>query len=560
MKAIVLGLDGATFDLILPGVERGELPAFARLMCEGAWGPLRSTVPADSPSAWTTFATGMNPGRHGVFGFMARQGGSYDYEIGSSGLCRAPTLWERASRHGLRVGVINVPFTYPPKPVNGFLVAGMMTPGRESPFTYPPALRGELLRAVPNYSISHGLGQTRRSDARKILVRDFATTLAARERAMRWLAGKYDPDLLICVFTVLDRLQHFLWADMDERHPDHDPSSPRRYREAIGAAYRRLDDIIARTLDGASDESLMVVLSDHGFEAVARTFYVNAWLAERGWLRLTGRRSQPGAWASRAARLARYALGFLPGAGGWREQLRARRLISEAFLNAIDWRHTRAWFGLDRGLWLNLEGRDPLGMVKPGEEYEQFRSQLIAELESLEDPETGYRIVQKAHRREALYRGGDPSRTPDLLIEPARHRDDPRSRFMLSERFVVPPSGGLFSSGFCGPVHFVGPSAPISGYHTPEGIILLWGKGIPPNTRLTGAEIGDVAPTILQAMALPGGEEMDGRPLLDFGRRDTAVAPSPVRVIHELPKTSEMTEEERRQVERQLKDLGYLDS
>jgi len=561
MRIVILGLDGATFDLILPGVERGELPGFAHLMREGAWGVLRSTVPADSPPAWTTFATGMNPGRHGVFGFMARRPRSYDYEIGSSLCCLAPTLWERASSRSWRVGVINVPFTYPPRPVAGFLVAGMMTPDLKSHFTYPRGLRDALLRAIPNYSIGHGLGRGRRGDPRAILVRDFATTITAREQAMQWLVGKYSPDLLICVFTALDRLQHFLWADMDERHPNRDPSSPPAYREAITSAYRQLDGVIARTLAAADGETLVVVLSDHGFEAVARSFFVNAWLAERGWLHLTGRRGEPGAWASGAARLARHAFGFLPGGEMLRERLRARRLISRAFVSAIDWSRTRAWFGLDRGLWLNVAGREPLGTVKSGEEYEQLRSQLIADLESLEDPETGYRVVRKVHRRETLYRGEALLRLPDLIIEPARRAEDPRGRFVLSERLELG-----------GPPRFVGPSAPLSGHHTPEGIVLLWGRGVPPDTRLMGSEIGDIAPTVVQAMGLPNGEEMDGKPLFNVGKRDTPVVPPPAGAIHELPfspdrssgpaipeEATQMSEDDRRLVEQQLKNLGYLD-
>ena len=550
MKAIVLGFDGATFDLIRPAVERGELPGFGRLMREGTWGVLRSTLPADSPSAWTSFATGVNPGRHGVYGFMARHLDSYDYEIGSSAMVRVPTLWERAGSHGLRVGIINVPFTYPPRPVNGFLAAGMMTPDLKSPFTHPPELREALLRAIPNYSISHGLGRGR-GDSREILVRNFASSIATREQAMRWLAEKYDPDVLICVFTVLDRLQHFLWADMDERHPEHDPSAPREYVEAIGAAYRQLDGIVLRALEAADDETLIVVLSDHGFEAVARTFYVNAWLVERGLLVLKGGRPEPSLWISGMARLARGALAFLPGTGGLRERLRARRLISQAFTRAIDWSRTCAWFGLDRGLWLNVEGRDPLGMVKSAGEYDRLRSQLIAELESLEDPETGNAVVRKVHRREDVHHGPELSRAPDLVIEPARNANDPRGRYVLSERL-----------GFHGPGRFVGPSAPISGYHTPEGILLVRGRGVQPGAQMTGAEIVDVAPSILGAMGVLGGREMDGREL--FGARGCEVSggerPFDKSVGPSVAKESvAMSESDRRQVEEQLKSLGYLD-
>ncbi|MCX8035639.1 MAG: alkaline phosphatase family protein [Candidatus Sumerlaeia bacterium] len=545
MKVIVLGLDGATLEQILPAVARGDLPAFARLMREGAWETLRSTLPAESPAAWTTFATGVGPGRHGIYGFMLRRAGSYEYDIGTSHHVRVPTLWDIAGANGLRVGVIHVPFTYPPRPVRGFLVAGMMAPDTRSKFTWPPDLRAALLRAVPNYRVSHGLGRSRGADPRAVLARDFSDTIAARERAMRWLDERYRPDLLICVFTVLDRLQHFLWADMDAGHPAHSPSAPPEYRAAIAAAYRQLDGVIARTLNAANSETLLVVLSDHGFQAVARTFFVNRYLVERGYLALTGERGEPAGWAHRAARMTRRLLARLPGGLVPAERLRARHLISAAFVRAIDWPRTRAWFGLDRVLWINVAGRDPAGCVRPGADYEALRAQLIAELESLRDPETGYRVAAKVHRGEEAFAGGGLSVVPDLLIEPARDTADPSGRYVLSER--------LGAAGVCG---FVGPSAPVSGYHTPEGVLFLWGKGVAAGGRLTGASIADVAPTILAAFGISPPSALDGKPLLGGKRTDAASGPQPPVAP---PADAAWTESERAAAEQQLKDLGYLD-
>lgn len=553
MKTIVIGLDGVSPDWIAAGVARGDLPALARIMREGAWGRLRSTVPPDSPSAWTSFATGVNPGRHGVFGFMARRSRDYGYEIGSSALVRSPTLWDLASRHGTRVGVVNVPFTYPPRPVNGFLVAGMMTPDLRSDFTHPPRLRAELLRAVPGYTITHGLGRSQGGDPRATLAERFAPTIDARERAMQWLAGKHDPDLLVCVFTVLDRLQHFLWADMDPRHPDHPGqaagSSSSGYGEAIRDAYARLDGVVGRVLNNASPETLVIVLSDHGFEAIARTFYVNAWLAGRGLLVLSGEAAEPSGWSHRMARLARRALARLPGCGGLRERFRARRLISDAFVRAVDWRKTRAWFGLERGLWLNVAGRELLGTVAQEMDYDRLRSELIAELESIEDPETGHRVVMKVHRREEIYSGPCVDSAPDLVIEPAHDRDDPAGRYLLSERLNVRT-----------PERFVGPSAPITGGHTPDGVLLAWGRGVEAGKTLEGAEIIDVAPTILDAMAVPGGNEMDGRRLFPDTEHRSKTPPSEPRARSEpVAPGAAMNDRERRLVEERLKNLGYID-
>jgi predicted AlkP superfamily phosphohydrolase/phosphomutase len=273
-------------------------------------------------------------------------------------------------------------------------------------------------------------------------------------------------------------------------------------------------------------------------------------LAERGYLTLTGSAGEPSRWANRAARLARRALAFLPGGRSWRERLRARRLISRAFVQAIDWSRTRAWFGLDRGLWINT-GDEPHGMVDWNRDYEPLRLQLIAELEALEDPETGRRVVRKVHCREALYRTHDFSGLPDLVIEPMRARDDPRARYLLSER--LRPHGAM---------GFVGPSSPISGYHTSSGILLLRGHGVPAGARLTDAAIIDVAPTILRAMSLPGGEEMDGTALLDFGGGATSRrsrSPGKPGGAVKSPTGPAMSEDAQRQVEDQLKSLGYLD-
>lgn len=551
MKTIVLGFDGATMNLIQPGIERGELPAFALLVEEGAWGSLRSTVPPDSPSAWASFATGMEPGGHGVFGFMSRRPGEYAYDIGSSHAVRARTFWETAGEQGCRVGVINLPFTYPPRPVNGFVVSGMLTPDLQSPFAHPPELREELLREMPDYATTHGLGRMQGVDPREVLARDYAATIGMRERAMNWLRTKYQPDIFVCVFTVLDRLQHFLWADMDPKHPAHDPGAPSEYRDAIGAAYRLLDDVLGRVLDGADDDTLVVVCSDHGFEGVARSFYPNAWLAEQGLLHLTGEPVEPTEAERREAREARKALREAEGSEHEREKYRARRLRSDAFVRAIDWPRTRAWFGLDRGLWINLKGRDPEGAVEAGNEYEELRSDLICRLKLLIDPETKSRVVQRVRRREDVYSGRHLALAPDLVVEPARKDANPATRYTVSERLPAQAESS-----------FAGSSAPISGNHTPDGILFVRGPGVSAGQRIEGARIVDLAPTILGAMGISPAEYMDARSLLvERDQERQSVRPEKPEVAQSESEgaSAAITEAERRKIEDHLKNLGYLD-
>lgn len=127
-KVMVIGLDGATFRVIDPLVARGELPGLARLMAGGTRGTLESTLPPLSPTAWASFITGKNPGKHGIFDFLRRRPGSYEFLPVNGASIRARTLWSRLSEGGVRVGVVNVPMTYPPPPVNGFIISGMDSP------------------------------------------------------------------------------------------------------------------------------------------------------------------------------------------------------------------------------------------------------------------------------------------------------------------------------------------------------------------------------------------------------------------------------------------------
>src|ERR1043166_5584682 len=148
-KVLIIGLDGATWRVLEPWARAGRLPHLAALMARGSWGPLRSTVPALTPPAWSSLITGRNPGAHGVFAFRRLAPGRYETAgLASAADLRAPTLWDIAGRAGKQVGVISVPPSYPLRPVNGFVVGCMLTPPGE-PFTYPP----ELAHEIGDYSI-----------------------------------------------------------------------------------------------------------------------------------------------------------------------------------------------------------------------------------------------------------------------------------------------------------------------------------------------------------------------------------------------------------------------
>ena len=153
MRVLVIGLDGVTFDLLGPWIEAGELPNLRRLMEQGAWGRLQTTMPPISSSSWSSFLTGVNPGKHGIFDFARRVPGTYDQELTNAARRHGRSLWRILSDAGRRVGVVNVPMTFPPEPVNGFLISGMDAPQISNAYSFPAILANDLRERFGGYRV-----------------------------------------------------------------------------------------------------------------------------------------------------------------------------------------------------------------------------------------------------------------------------------------------------------------------------------------------------------------------------------------------------------------------
>jgi predicted AlkP superfamily phosphohydrolase/phosphomutase len=238
-RVLVIGLDGATFDVMKPLVAAGRLPCIAGLMQRGVTGSLRSTLPPLTMPAWSSFITGVNPGQHGLVDFIRRQPGSYDYAPVSAADRQAESLWSMVSRQDKRVIVINVPGTYPPESVNGCLVSGMTTPSSATTFTHPPELTAELHRLTGGYRTHTGWAYSRGRVER--FVRSVYDTTEVQVQAAKHLMAQQSWDLFVYVFTGTDRLQHGLWHCLDPEHPLHLQDGPNPYRETIPRFYERVD-------------------------------------------------------------------------------------------------------------------------------------------------------------------------------------------------------------------------------------------------------------------------------------------------------------------------------
>ena len=281
-KLLVIGIDGATFDLLTPWIEAGELPRLGALIDSGVSGELLSVIPPLSPPAWTTAATGVNPGRHGIFDFLRFDPDSLIAYTETAASRRVPTLWTLLSERGHRVGVLNVPMTDPPDPVEGFHVAGLPHTDQEG-FAHPPGLETRLTRGGYLLDTMGGaLIEGREAELEEQIV----TTFRHRKRVALELGAEYpDLDLFWVVFTGTDRVQHFFWKFMDAAHPFHDPDLAPRFGDSILNLYREVDTAIGELVDQAAAQAqaskrelAVVIISDHGFFGVHRAFRPQSFL------------------------------------------------------------------------------------------------------------------------------------------------------------------------------------------------------------------------------------------------------------------------------------------
>ncbi len=516
-RVFALGLDGASFDLLLPWFNEGKLPTLARVYRTGTRAPLRSVIPYLSPQAWTSYMTGKNPGKHGVWDFIVHLPRSYEIQFANATLRRAASLWRLLSDAGKSVCVVNVPMTFPPEPVNGFLISGMEAPGVYSNFAYPHDLYGRMKSALGGYNM-HGDYWINGTPERYL--DRLHETIADQSRAVRWLLEERDWDFFQMVFGSTDRVQHHFWAQMDPCHPRHDPHGPVAQRTAIYDVYARIDEELASFLELLPDDVTVMVMSDHGAGPYHKIVYLDRWLAAQGLLHYRARAAagraalSPSRWLFDATQEAYLRLRrSLPRAAkDWlKSYLPTTRRVVESYLltSSIDWERTAAFsLGVESTrIYVNLAGRFPHGFIQPGAAYEAVIARLIEGLEALRDPDTGEKVVQRIYRPDELYSGPYLADAADLVV---LWKDD----HYITRRTYGPESGGD-AEVFIDDNLKVGEvgrlmSVPQTGTHRRFGVFVLNGPDVREGHGLEALDIVDLAPTLLHLYGLPVPEDMDG--------------------------------------------------
>lgn len=553
-RVLVVGLDGATWDLMQPLVTAGLMPTIAHLQASGAWGALRTVAPPITAPAWTSFKTGMNPGRHGVFEFMYRVKDTYTLTPVNAQRCGAKAIWDLLGEAGRRVVVVNVPMTYPPHPVNGALITGLLTPRgqnlRNVDFTYPAQLREELCQRHKGYIVHPTEVYARGQQGR--MLDELHFELEQRTTVMLDLLKQYHPDFAMVVYNGTDKIGHALWHCLDPQHPFYDAAEAAEYRPAIQEYFGAVDRTLARLLEAVDEDTHVMLMSDHGMGPIYRFLYLNNWLLESDYLHL---RSDPATGLKRAT----FHLGLTPinvydglvklGLARLRTRVDFRpreRILARFFLslNDVDWERTRAYsFGNVGQIYLNVRGREPKGIVSRGAEYEAARDEIIARLREVRDPVSNEPIMTEIYRREELYDGPYLNEAPDIVVLPRdlKIQAAGTSAFMHN-RVLGLPRGN-------------------AGGHRMDGIWLLKGRDIQPGLWLEGVRIVDLAPTLLHVLGLPVPTDMDGAvmraafvpesPLTRPERREGAAWTG-------RAEDGGYSNAEEEEISRRLADLGYV--
>jgi predicted AlkP superfamily phosphohydrolase/phosphomutase len=557
-RILVLGLDGATFDLMLPWMEQGHLPWLAKLAHSGSRSLLESTIPPITPCAWSSFMTGKNPGKHGLFDFVEPLADRKGFRFTNASSRQGETLWGYLSRQGRRVGVINVPMTYPPEPVNGYLLSGLDTPNEDSLYCHPTELREELKSQAIPYKIDvQHLGNMRTDARRDLRLNELREVESMRTKALTYLRERYPAEFTMLVYTATDQVQHHFWHYMDPRHDKFDAHGAERYRHAIRDVYVHIDRLIGSLMDRVDEQTIVIIMSDHGFGPTTNVrIRLNQALEHRGLLNFAGERGGKRAFRSLAGLADRVLRSTL--SNGTKRYLASRlpklRVWFENLDEApIDWTRTRAYtneaFRASPAVWLNST-RESSG-----------HDELVAEAErvlaELKDPGTGNPAIRRVYRTRDLYQGPLVDRAPELipswwedgfLLEQSQPGRDPSTDV---ERSKEPITGGV----------------EFAGSHRLHGVFMMAGGPARAGHVFFGARIIDVAPTVLYLMGLPIPHDMDGVPLVDALDPDFVASRPPHHETNgggagkpmESPAETVFTEDEARLIEERLKSMGYIE-
>ena len=546
-KVFVIGLDGATWNIIDPLIAKGELPTIKSLIGNGTRAVLQSTLIPLSPAAWNSFATGCDPNKHGIFDFFGREKGTYEPITYNSRDRKRDALWNILSREGKKVGILNIPGTYPVEKVNGFMISGFPTPEELEDFTYPTNLLSELktelgkdFRFQPQVQLFD----------EELFLKEMYVLTDYVFQATNYLMNHYQWDFLMTVFVGTDAFSHAFWKYMDPKHPLYDANAPADFKNAIVNIYKELDKKIDLLMKNIDSDTTVFLMSDHGFGPLYYGVPINNWLLKEGFMTL--KKTMPTRvryWMfqgginyynliklTKILRLSKRAH-----KAAFTQESSLVNIVNKFFLTNkdIDWDHTVAYcMGSFGQLFINLKNREPQGNVDIGE-YDKVVDKIIKSLSELKDPNTNTVIFNEIFRKKDVYPASRiEDNTPDILFF------DTEMKYSIDKFF-------MFGSKKLVSVH------PLwSGTHRHEGILLACDDNqIRKATTIDQANICDIAPTTLHILGIPIPRDIDGKVIVELFEKDSEVYKQ--QIVYQSPTGKKEMEKINERI-RELKSKGRI--
>jgi len=553
-QVVILGLDGADFGVFEREIDAGNMPAFKQLLQQAVTAPLLSTVPPLTFPAWASFATGMNPGRHGIFDFSEKEPGTYEIRFVNSTWVKSPAFWQYCGRQGGRVCVLGVPLTYPPEHVNGILISGFDAPGvgggklsRDS--VYPAEFFDIFMREFPDYWLGAnvvGLGMDYEKIGQRIL-----DVLKTRLDAILWLYKREKWDCFVAVVGETDAVCHYFWRFYDRLSPFYDPQKAILGR-FISKVYGLVDNFLNEFMDILHDDATVIFVSDHGMGPVGNTMLrLNSLLAEAGFLKFKTNNTI----AKTLELVKKIGLRYVPPAvkrAIFRHTDIVNRIEGHLRFAGFDWARTLVYSEESPqfpSLRFNLKNREPEGAL---EEQDRYRvgcevKNLLKELKA----EDGTPVVRQVYLREEIYAGRYVEKAPDILIEWNYDLPSGPPLFLRSQ----PDSLSLAKADKLSEEFLLNRSA----CHRPEGIFVASGRKVKNAVSALKFKpsLTDIAPTVLSLLECREVPVFDGRPLKEVFDMD-------VRSVNRegedaaVYKREQMSEEQEEEIKKKLRSLGYL--
>jgi predicted AlkP superfamily phosphohydrolase/phosphomutase len=565
-KVYVIGVDGGTLDLLGLWMQQGQLPHLRQLMETGVSGPLGSTIPPMTATAWSSFMTGKNAGKHGIYDFGMQMPGGYGYKVIDSRFRRGKTLWEIIGDHGGTVAVLNVPGTYPPKAVNGVLGGDFLTPSGSRDFLYPPELLVEIEQrfgAYPLYAVPPYFAVTQADADIDRFIREYEAALRYTFDVAHYLLDKIAPQFLMLHLFGNDQICHWLWHILDETHPQHQRQGAEKLLGRVLDYYRGFDAALGGLMRRCDRETAFIVMSDHGFGPLHKVINLNTWLIREGYLAL---KQTPitqlrylvwrlGVTPETLARsrlagllIRRFVKKIINSDQGTIDKVKKFHAWQQLFLslNDVDWQRTKAFclFGWGQ-IKINVKGKYPHGTVSPGAEHSALQAEIVGKLQELRDPETGEKVGGPVFAKHEIYTGECVDDAPDITFLPLARN------YWANSRGTGFASHKVFSSYLWG----------MTGMHRMDGMLIASGPGLRRGGRISGGHLMDLFPSILYLLGLPIPRDIDGRVLEELFEADFLQA-NAVRFGGEAPEnmpgSTEVSSAEQAELIERLRDLGYL--